>query len=529
MPDLDEKELLETNGYRVFGDSIAVPDMIFGIDIFKEYTLETLTNIVSHPMVNNEQLRKLSNRLYSANGLLTQAIDHITALPLLNHVVIPMGKVAAKRKKNATLMEASLRTLQHKLLARDVLHKVMIDGVAFYYCEFANQLPDRNRNLSDWDVETILQLNNINENVSALPLPPDYTKIVGRQNSVYVLAFNLEYFSQFDEERRARKLRMYPAEIRKGWESYKNRSSAIGNWLVLDYTKTIVVKIRSKMEEPWGRPLCLAAIKDILYDDYFKNTRRGVLDETNNKIIYQTLPPGQNNAVSSLTKGQQKAQHDAVKSAIMQKNQRNATSFFTVAAGTKIDKIETDTSVLDETNSSYITDQIGIDLGFMANLLSATNSGTYSAQQTNLQLLLSEVYMWLEQFAEEIIKVINKNIIKDNNYIVRVWYMPSSIITRTEFTNSMKDLYLQGKGSLKAWIASTGVDVEAYLALMDSEIEEDFENKYPVHKTSFTYSSNDKSGGKDKGGRPEEENPTNESTIQTRSNGGNDIPSPSDL
>lgn len=216
--------------------------------------------------------------------------------------------------------------------------------------------------------------------------------------------------------------------------------------------------------------------------------------------------------------------HDKVKTAVLTKNQRNSTSFFSVAAGTQIDQLKTDVSILDEKNSSYIQDQIGVDLGFMANLLSGTGSGNFASQQNNLQLLLSEVLMWMEPITEEFVKVINANIIKDKNNPVSLYYLPCSYITRKDFTAQMKDLYLQGKGSLRAWIASTGFSTEAYLALMDMELEEDFENKYPVHRTSFTQSKDEK-----KIGRPEVTTIENDNTAISKANGANAAPSPSDM
>lgn len=88
----------------------------------------------------------------------------------------------------------------------------------------------------------------------------------------------------------------------------------------------------------------------------------------------------------------------------------------------------------------------------------------------------------------------------------------------------MKTLYTNASGSLKFLIASTGVDPDIYLSVMDEELKEGFDKKYLPHQTSFTYA-----GGKgdDKGGRPETDNPT-ENTVKSQSNNGNDIPSPSD-
>ncbi len=500
-----------------------ISEYYFGLDIFSIYSPKEISDMVESPMIHNHALRKLSNKLYSSNGLLTQCIDYCTSLPTLDYCVIPRGKNKSKREKNKNLMDSSLRSIHHKEVVRDALFKSMIDGVAFYYCVFASSKVDNKKTMSDYDVEEILEINDVGVNMSVVPLPTDYTKIVGRKNSSYVLAFNLRYFEGLSQNELNRKLRLYPEEIRKGWAEY-NKGEGSNNWLVLDNTKTIVSKVRSRMEEAWGRPLCLAAIKNILYSAYFQDTCRGTLDEINNRIIYETFPEGKDKGSCALTGKQQTEQHNTVKSAILTKNQRNSTSFFSVAAGTKIDTIKADTSLLDEKNSSYIQDQIGIDLGFMANLLSGSGSGNYAAQQNNLQLLLSEILMWIEPITEELIKVINENVIKDKSNPVGLYYLPCSYITRKDFTTQMKELYLQGKGSLRAWIASTGFNSDAYLSLMDMELEEDFENKYPVHQTSFTQSSKDENNG----GRPEIDSPSSESTISSKANNSNDMPSPSD-
>ena len=87
-----------------------------------------------------------------------------------------------------------------------------------------------------------------------------------------------------------------------------------------------------------------------------------------------------------------------------------------------------------------------------------------------------------------------------------------------------KELYLQGKGSLSLWAAAVGIKPDVFFALLDQELEDDIENKYPVHMTSFTYNGNN---GDDKGGRPVDKDSTVETTIATRANGSNDAPKPS--
>ena len=47
---------------------------------------------------------------------------------------------------------------------------------------------------------------------------------------------------------------MYPDEIVKGWDKYSKQKTEGKPWIVLDNKKTIVSKVRSRLEEAWGRP-----------------------------------------------------------------------------------------------------------------------------------------------------------------------------------------------------------------------------------------------------------------------------------
>ena len=355
-------------------------------------------------------------------------------------------------------------------------------------------------------------------NASIISLSPDYTKIIGIRNSNYQLAFDLSYFDNCEGEEADRKLRKYPKEIRdKYYQGNHER------WVVLDPTKTIVHKIRSSKEEPWGRPLALAAINDVLYGDYFTDTKRNVLDEINNRIIYQTFPEGKDKGTSALSQKQQQNQHEKVKGAVMNKNNRGGISFFSVAAGTKINSIDANnTDIFDDKYESNLCDKIAMDLGIAASLLNGSGSGNYSSQVNNLELLSSEIFQWIEQIEAELNKCINANIIKDKRNSVECKYLPTTYVNQKTMVANAKDLYLQGKGSLSLWASAAGISPEVYFALLDQELEDNIENKYPVHQTSYTYSSKD-----NKVGRPTDDDSSNYSTLQTKANNTNGTPAPS--
>ena len=181
-------------------------------------------------------------------------------------------------------MQSTLKGIKHKEIVRDALFRGMVDGIAFYYFETTERPLSREKIMSNYDVERIHEINELGINASIISLSPDYTKIIGIRNSNYQLAFDLSYFDDCEGEEADRKLRKYPKEIRdKYYQGNHER------WVVLDPTKTIVHKIRSSKEEPWGRPLALAAINDVLYGDYFTDTKRNVLDEINNFQVFMTV------------------------------------------------------------------------------------------------------------------------------------------------------------------------------------------------------------------------------------------------
>ena len=516
-------EKVQTYEFNSYSNQQTAGQWCFGLNVLDWYKPEHLIALVKDPMSHNETLRHLSLMLYGTNGSYTNTVDYMCSLPTLDNVIVPFGNSPQKKKHNKALMESTLRIIRHKEIIRDALWKMMIEGAAYYYFETSERPLSKAKTMSDIDVESIIEINEAGMNAYCHSLPADYTKIVGIKNNSYVIAFNLDYFDH-RLENADKAIKKWPKEIRDAWNAkHKGGQVDAKNWVVLDNTRTMVMKIRSKREERYGRPLILAAIRDILYKDYFTDTKRGVLDEINNKVIYETFPEGQVKGRSSLTDKQQEAQHETVKNAIFNKNSKGGTNFFSVAAGTKINSLDTtNTDIFDEKNESTINDNVALDLGIASALLNGVGSGSYSSQQLNIELVASEVFQWIEQITEELNKVINLNIIHDPKNRVEVRYLPITHVNKKAMVGYAKDLYTQGKGSLALWAAACGISPDVFVTMLDYELAENWEDKYPVHKTSFTQSSDD-----DSGGRPETDNPS-ERTIKSRNNNGNDIPSPSD-
>lgn len=494
---------------------------IFNCGIYDYFGKEEIECVFRDPIFYHDVAIRLSNFVYTKNGIVSNSIDYMTALPCLDRIVISKSKKGTPTiKKNKELMKSTLELIDDKKFIRDALFTEMVNGIAFYYFDTKQHSVDRNKFMTDYDVENIVEINDLGINANIITLPWQYTKIVGKKNGRYVLAFNLRYFDDFTGETRERKLKKYPKEIIDGYDQRRKKITT-GDWLVLDNDKTLCRKIKCKDSEPWGRSLIIAALSDVLYKDYFVDTKRNVLDEINSKIIYETFPEGKDKGSCALTKSQQENQHNTVKNAVMNKNGRKGINFFSVAAGTKLDSIDVSNDIFDSKYEPDLNSQISVDLGICASLIGAMETGNYAAGTNNLEMINAQIYTWVYEWQKELNHVINKNIIKNDRSKVEVYYFPTSFVNRKSFFDSMKSLYDVG-GSLSFLIASAGVDVDAYLAVLDDEIAEGYFNKYLPHLTSSTISKGDKVAG-----RPTTDTPT-DNTVKSQNNNGNNLPSPSD-
>lgn len=496
-------------------------ESIFNCGIYDYFTKEEIDSVLRNPIINHETAIRLSEFVYGKNGIVSNSIDYMTALLTLDRIVTCKNKTQ-KAKLCKDLMKSTLETIDDKAFIRDALFTEMLDGIAFYYFETTQKTVDKRKFMSDYDVENIVEINDFGLNASIITLPWQYTKIVGKKNGRFVLAFNLRYFDDFTGEDLDRKLRKYPKEIVDGYRQKNNTVNGNGDWLVLNPDRTMCRKIKCKNVEAWGRSLIIAALEDVLYKDYFTDTKRNVLDEVNNRVLYEVFPENKQGTGSSLTKKQQEDQHNAVKQAVLQKNNRGGLSFMSLAAGTKLDSIDVSTDIFDDKNEPELNNDIAVDLGICASLIGAMSTGTFAGGQQNLEMITAQLYTWACEWKNELVHVINKNIIKDARNKVDIYYFPTSFVNRKEFFGMMKDLYTSASGSMTFLIASTGVDPDIYYDVLDSEIEEGVYEKYLPHLTSATISKDDNVGG-----RPKSDNPS-ENTVKSQMNNGNAIPSPSD-
>ena len=398
-------------------------DAVFSCGIYDYFSKQDIENILRDPITYHDEAIRLSNFVYTKNGIVANSIDYMTSLPCLDKVITNKNKKQTNKvKTNKDLMNSTLKVIDDKTFIRNALFTEMLDGTAFFYFETRKKAPNNARFMTDYDVENIVEINELGINASIITLPWQYTKIVGKKNGRYVLAFNLRYFDDFTGDTLERKLKKYPIEIVEAYNQKKNNHNTVGDWYILDNNKTMCRKIKCKDSEPWGRSLVIAALSDVLYKDYFVDTKRNVLDEINNKIIYQTFPEGKDKGSCALSKTQQENQHNTVKQAVTNKNSRGGISFFSVAAGTKLDSINVDIDIFDSKNESDLNNQISLDLGICSSLIGAMATGNFAAGINNLEMINAQLYNWVYEWQNELNYVINKNIIQDTKNAVEIYF-----------------------------------------------------------------------------------------------------------
>ncbi len=524
---LDNTPTAETNSYMYNTKITCEWARLFSDSCFQsQYTSDEIREYINHPAIYQKELRELGWWAYRVDGSVSSAVDYLRTMHTLDKTVVCKSRTLDGKKprsfnKNKQLMLNTLEVIKYKEKIRDALLKRCNDGIYFYYFETSAVNSITKKFLNDIDVERIYEINELGINASIISLPVDWCKIVGKKNNAFVVAFDLKYFLQFDEHKRDMELLKFPKEIRDG---FKKNEKHIGekSWIVLDNNKTIVDKGKTPDNVPYGIPLAICALDDILYANYFVQTKRNVLDSVNSQIIYEVFPEGEKGKCT-LTSNQQKEQHGIIKEAIVNKKNKNGVAFFSLAAGTKMDSIKVDTDILDEKNENTIKNSVPRDLGISSASLNGEATGNYATASLNIEMVAGNVYSWIENFMNELNKCINANIIKDKRCKIACNILPVTYVNRDKFFNQMKALYSECNGSFMAVIAASGMDVESYLSLLDEEKELNFDEKYMPHASMHTQSSSD-----NKGGRPSisDSEVKNENTLASKGINGNANPKP---
>ena len=460
-------------------------------------SMSDLKQYVKYPMIYNEILRVISEQAYNSQGLYSNIIDYMIAIPTLSYITTMRNNTSEfkEKKKKFNLL---LKLLNHDRSTRDILRSLFIDGT------YIGILRDSTANNKKLDTSAVLidsidriEGLSLDDNFMIQPIDLDYCKIIGFQNNVSIAAFDMMYFDQFKYGGLVNEIKNYPKEFIKGYMDYKKNTSK--RWFILDYRKTIALKSKAKESEPWGRPLGLSAFSDMKLSGDYDDSQYQLISELASSIYFLILPEGEKKGSCSLNKTQQDNVIDAFKNAVKVNTSGNTTkvSTLSLAPGTTIDRLSKDSSLIKDTLSDENMKKISTSLGFASSALNAESSGgsSYANLAVNLDLVSSQVFQLVNEIAREYTRVLNELLnIKPSNYI-DVKYLPISWLNKDDMFEKVKELYTLIGGSRRYLVACAGLSVDDYFSCLDEEIELGYEEKYPVHQSANTISSSDNKGG----------------------------------
>jgi hypothetical protein len=300
----------------------------------------------------------------------------------------------------------------------------------------------------------------------------------------------------------------------------------------LDINKCWIFKLRGDRNTPTSVPYAVGAFASIIHKDLLEKTEKVLADRIINRIIIQKVGYIGGKDGKPPTKDQIQKYHDALKQLLAKKDSTSnsdqvGNAPLTVPEWVSLEELDIKMNVFEKEVYERIDRNIYQKLGYSPALSIGGGEGaSFGAGTINTEKIISIIGYILEQVEDALNDFMNQ-IVPSGNFNPSIRFNRSTIIDKDLHVKYAKELYLEGRGSLKFWVESAGYNFEHYLAQVDYEnqiLKLDDLEKYPVHPTSYTKSANDDTGG----------NPGNtkgkdgEGTSKNKGNGGNNIPSPSD-
>lgn len=289
-----------------------------------------------------------------------------------------------------------------------------------------------------------------------------------------------------------------------------------------------VISIDSNRNYPYGLPYSFGAWIPLLQKEIINRVERSVSDRLIKSVVILTA--GNIGGQDGKPAPKELIEHyfKQVKDLLAKKdNVRNYTDGEMTGSGViaipdffNLKTLEVDTTMFTKDLYNKIDNDIFMNLGYSM----AINSGmgaNYSSAQINSEKVHKYIHTIIEQF-EHIINGYIKNIIP-KNISCKIRFKKPTFSDEKQI-EAAKDLYLQ-TGVIRPWIElSTGMNMEEFISMARYEREVLQTEKY-IYPPQNAYTSSNKDSN---AGRPSNTDPTNNSTVSTKTNDGNSLPSPSD-
>lgn len=234
-----------------------------GQSFTRRYTSDDVSRFLESPTRYAKELGVMSLNLYEASPHYKRLINYYANLPTLDYFITPVGLDKTK-EINVEKLKTNYQKAVDLTETMDIKH------------EFKRMLT------TAWIRDAFYGYqHSTKDSYFVQKLPNDYCQISSIEDGVYNLSFDFQYF-----DRNATQLEFYPKEFKSMYNKY--RAGTEGQWIELDGSKTIVLKINEYTT--YDIPPFVGIFKSIFDIQDYKNLKKASETISNYKFITQKIP-----------------------------------------------------------------------------------------------------------------------------------------------------------------------------------------------------------------------------------------------
>ncbi|WP_243430957.1 hypothetical protein [Clostridium botulinum] len=475
----------------------------------KTISMDTLQKWFSDPDTYMKEIHDLLTYYYIIDGNISQLYDLIFSLPELNYKIKTFKKMDSYEEDIKKVKICLEKTISHKLLTRSLLVQLAHEGSV----------------LGTWLGDKRNPYFNVFDNLK-------YVYPYGNYQGKMVGVFDLEYLDGITEKQRETIYNtLKPLVTKTKYNKWKNctdsnKKEAL-QLIVLPVETSLVARNRIlSFNQRLGLPQGTQAIFDLQHKQKMKDLERAMADKIIRAIAIVHLK-SKDDGDNTVKESTQKRVFAKVKKAL-EKNTNSSSGLTCIGlpsfASFEYPEIKNGDKILDPSKYESINSDITTGTS-VSSVLSNGTGGSYSSANLNLDMIYQKIGVMLEQieiiYNQLITIVLGKS--KGQNYMFE--YDKQKPLSKTDKLKTLTTLENQGY-AISPLLELIGVDANDYINQSIYEIEKlGLRNKISPPSLSYTTSSKDSNK---ESGRPIEENPTNDNTIQSKENTDNNSnPKPS--
>lgn len=455
-------------------------------------SMEYVLNILKGPNTQSKNIlvNRLSDFFFNTNGIYASMIEKSVGIMTFDRVI-----TKGNYKNGKDIYVSLLRTICEQYAGKNAFRSTLRYGNFYGYFSYNEKNEVENFDYDYFVDRTKLKTEQFS-NASITPLDPRYIKVIATDGNTYKIAIDISQLTDFDMQGMPREIyddimsarHSYNDKVKKLKEKKIKKISK--QYYILDDKKTITIKLRANINESCGRAAFVNSLAELIYEGDLLKRQKGILDKSSKTLIYQTYPEGQKGkGTSAMTKSQMEAQHDSIYNAL-QGFAYSEMGFCSLYPNTKLNTIDVGV-LLSSFSSSDIIKRISTSSGFSTGLLNGEDIKNDKVLPFLYEILSAEFDDFLIQWEKELNKVLMNTLNKNNNNVMNfpyIKYLPTNRLNRKDYAEMYRRSFSDAGGSYQLYLASTGVQPEIQLELMDEEEEMQFRTKYPAHPMASTSS-----------------------------------------